>query len=144
MQLGALFSGMAIENSMLGAAHATANPITARHGVTHGQAVGMMLPAVIRFNGAALLSQGNGSWYTDLAREVDPMIQEADAPERLAQMVEGWLAETGLASRLAELDIKASQLDSMIEDALAQWTGTFNPIPIDGDSVRRMYQEVLG
>src|SRR5882724_7505036 len=51
MQLGAAFAGMAIENSMLGAAHSAANPLTAHYGIVHGQAVGMMLPHVVRFNG---------------------------------------------------------------------------------------------
>src|SRR5437762_2558656 len=51
MQLGAAFAGMAIENSMLGAAHSAANPLTAHYGIVHGQAVGMMLPQVVRFNG---------------------------------------------------------------------------------------------
>ena len=48
--LGAALAGLAIENSMLGAAHAAANPLTARYGVIHGHAVGLMLPAVVRFN----------------------------------------------------------------------------------------------
>src|SRR4030095_8121601 len=48
--LGAAYAGTAIENSMLGAAHSAANPLTARFGVIHGQAVGIMLPAVIAFN----------------------------------------------------------------------------------------------
>src|SRR5690606_489408 len=39
MQLGACFAGMAIENSMLGATHALANPLTAEYGVPHGQAI---------------------------------------------------------------------------------------------------------
>src|SRR6185503_20132411 len=50
MQLGAALAGIAIENSMLGAAHASANPLTARHNVTHGHAVALMLPHVMRFN----------------------------------------------------------------------------------------------
>ena len=37
---------------MLGATHALANPLTARYGIVHGQAIGLMLPHVIRFNGA--------------------------------------------------------------------------------------------
>ena len=53
MQLGAAFAGTAIENSMLGAAHAAANPLTAQYGIVHGQAVGLMLPAVMRFNARA-------------------------------------------------------------------------------------------
>ncbi|MBM3854339.1 MAG: iron-containing alcohol dehydrogenase, partial [Verrucomicrobia bacterium] len=52
MQLGAALAGLAIENSMLGGAHASANPLTARHGVVHGRAVAAMLPHVMRFNAA--------------------------------------------------------------------------------------------
>ena len=50
MLLGAAYAGLAIENSMLGSAHSSANPLTARFGTIHGQAVGVMLPHVIRFN----------------------------------------------------------------------------------------------
>ena len=50
MLLGAAWAGAAIENSMLGAAHSAANPLTAHFGVVHGHAVGMMLPHVLRFN----------------------------------------------------------------------------------------------
>ena len=39
-----------IENSMLGAAHAAANPLTADYDIIHGQAVGVMVPHVIRYN----------------------------------------------------------------------------------------------
>ncbi len=61
MQLGACLAGMAIEASMLGAAHALANPLTAVYNVVHGQAVGVMLPHVIRFNGAT-----HPEWYAEL------------------------------------------------------------------------------
>ena len=61
MQLGACFAGLAIENSMLGAAHALANPLTTNYEIVHGQAIGLMLPHVIRFNGAEV-----ESWYHDL------------------------------------------------------------------------------
>src|SRR5262249_24494991 len=54
MQLGAFLAGTAIENSMLGATHACANPLTAHYGLTHGISIGIMLPHVIRFNDAAV------------------------------------------------------------------------------------------
>src|SRR5207244_6999388 len=50
MLLGAALAGTAIENSMLGAAHAAANPLTAHYGIVHGEAVGILLPHVVRFN----------------------------------------------------------------------------------------------
>ncbi|MHC4993231.1 MAG: iron-containing alcohol dehydrogenase, partial [Planctomycetota bacterium] len=52
MMLAAAYAGLAIENSMLGAAHSMANPLTARYGVVHGQAVGTCLPHVVTFNRA--------------------------------------------------------------------------------------------
>ncbi len=137
MQIGACFAGMAIETSMLGAAHATANPLTAHHDITHGQAVGLMLPAVIRMNGSA-----HADWYAELIREVDPTISTADAPERLAQMVIGWLREAGLATSFDELSIPVSGIDTFVEDALKQWTGTFNPVPLDADRTRQLYRSV--
>lgn len=137
MQVGACFAGMAIETSMLGAAHATANPLTARHDITHGQAVGLMLPAVIRMNGLA-----HADWYAELLREVDPSVDVSDAPERLAAMVTGWLREAGLATSFDELSIPSSGIDSFVEDALKQWTGTFNPIPLNADRTRQLYRSV--
>src|SRR5262245_35197920 len=50
MQMGAFLAGTAIENSMLVATHACANPLTAHYGLTHGLAIGILLPHVVRFN----------------------------------------------------------------------------------------------
>lgn len=142
MQLGASLAGMAIETSMLGAAHATANPLTARHGIAHGQAVGLMLPAVIRFNGME-----HAAWYAELLREIQPAGAAAtrveDAPDRLADRVEHWVRSAGLAVSLSELSISASEMDRLTEDALEQWTGTFNPIALNAESVRGLYRQVV-
>lgn len=137
MQLGACFAGMAIETSMLGAAHATANPLTAKHDITHGQAVGLMLPAVIRLNG-----QRHADWYAELMREVDPSVRESEAPERLASLVKGWLEESDLATSLNALEIPASGIESFVEEALQQWTGTFNPVPLDKTNAEMLYRSV--
>ena len=147
MQLGACLSGMAIENSMLGAAHATANPLTARYNITHGQAVGLMLPAVVRLNGEGLNEQGDGDWYVDLAKEVkskslNSNIDSSNAPELLATMIETWLGQAGLASSLEALEIPVSSIDSLAEEAMTQWTGTFNPVPLNLDRCRALYMSV--
>src|SRR5262249_49150022 len=64
MQMGAYLAGMAIENSMLGVCHGCSNPLTAHYGITHGVAIGVMLPHVIRFNALAA-----GSHYSALVEE---------------------------------------------------------------------------
>ena len=98
MQLGANFAGAAIENSMLGACHACANPLTAHYGITHGIAIGILLPHVIRFNAAAV-----GPLYGDLAHESgmlngDPCSAAADA---LALRITELMRAAGLPTTLS-------------------------------------------
>ncbi len=68
MLIGAHLAGAAIENSMLGAAHACANPLTARFDVVHGQAVAVCLPHVVRFNGG-----GGENPYADLSDDASEL-----------------------------------------------------------------------
>ena len=63
MLLGAHEAGIAIEQSMLGGTHACANPLTSRYGTTHGVAIAVMLPHVVRWN-AGLVS----ARYAELLR----------------------------------------------------------------------------
>jgi alcohol dehydrogenase len=135
MQLGAFFAGLAIETSMLGAAHATANPLTARFNITHGQAVGVMLPSVIRFNGAVY-----AEWYAELLSEIEPVIEPATAPQRIASLVVSWLELAAMATSLGQLDIPSDIVPTLASDAKAQWTGTFNPIPLTEELLQSLYQ----
>lgn len=125
MQLGAYLAGAAIEHSMLGAAHACANPLTARYGVVHGIAVGLMLPHVIRSNRA-----GAGAVYRDLG--------DAEAP--LDGRFEAWWARCRLDSRLRDYHVPRSVLEELAADAAEQWTGKFNPVPLDRGGFLRLYE----
>src|SRR5688500_18069122 len=89
MLLGAHLAGAAIENSMLGAAHALANGLTAVCGTVHGLAVGMMLPHVIRYNAAG----DGGNPYADLmpdaealARRIEALLDAGKLPRRLGDV----------------------------------------------------------
>ncbi len=137
MQLGACFAGMAIENSMLGATHALANPLTAHYGIVHGQAVGLMLPHVIRFNGELF-----GHWYEELVRVTidEPGMPEVDASAMgLAEFVSGLVAKAGLPTRLFDCGVQEAKLSQMATDASKQWTGTFNPRDIGEAELLQLY-----
>ncbi len=88
MQLGAFYAGVAIENSMLGATHACANPLTARYGTAHGAAIAMLLPSVVRWN-ERVASQDYASLAVQLWRKTSaPMSAQtgrACGGRRLAQ-----------------------------------------------------------
>ncbi len=104
MQLGACFAGLAIENSMLGAAHALANPLTAALDIVHGQAVSAMLPHVVRFNAAAV-----GDDYAELMQILQ---NETSLPLEMKHDRLPCTAE-GLADYLAELVVQAGLSDSL-------------------------------
>ncbi len=141
MQLGAFFAGLAIETSMLGAAHALANPLTARYGITHGQAVGMMLPQVIRFNG-----QQFGDWYRELWRDVahselGRQCHRSNDSESLSEFVRRLVAMAGLETELTRVGVPEDSLDQLAADATSQWTGTFNPRPLTEADFRELYAQ---
>lgn len=138
MQLGASFAGLAIENSMLGASHALANPLTANFGTAHGQAVGAMLPHVIRFNGTMMAKE-----YRDLlavTAHVEGMPAVESGVEGLAEFVASLLEAAGLHVRLREMGVDKARFDVLAQQAAKQWTGEFNPRPVDETKLREMYE----
>jgi alcohol dehydrogenase len=138
MQLGAMFSGLAIENSMLGATHALANPLTANYGIVHGQAIGLMLPHVIRFNGEQV-----GDWYRELLDGNDgahgfPTVHGGVAG--LAEFVAALVRKAGLPDRLSACGVTREKLPQMADEAAKQWTGTFNPRPVAAPELLSLYE----
>jgi alcohol dehydrogenase len=125
MLLGAHFAGAAIENSMLGAAHALANGLTAVCGTVHGVAVGLMLPHVVRFNAAA-----GENPYSDL---------EPDS-EVLARRIEILLRVGNLPLTLKAADVDESRIPEMAAIAAKQWTATFNPRKVTEGDLAAMYR----
>ncbi|HEY8548718.1 MAG TPA: iron-containing alcohol dehydrogenase [Vicinamibacterales bacterium] len=133
MLLGAHLAGLAIEHSMLGAAHACANPLTARYGTTHGVAVSLMLPQVVRWNAAAV-----GNVYAELIATGDQ--PPANPGERLATRLESIARTCGFPATLREAGVDPDALPSLAEEAAAQWTGTFNPRPLTREAALELYR----
>jgi len=137
MQLGAYYAGVAIENSMLGATHACANPLTARYGTAHGVAIAMLLPSVVRWNESVAAEQ-----YEMLLNWSSVADKQSDLPptETLARRLEE-LAEAGrLRTTLSATGVSRSELEELAEEAAAQWTGTFNPRPFNKEGAIEIYQ----
>ena len=131
MLLGAHFAGASIENSMLGAAHACANPLTARHNVTHGLAVSLMLPHVIRFN-----APNADEHYTALTNGS----AERGAADVLARMVERFMNLARVSSRLRDHGVPRESAAELATMAAKQWTAQFNPRPIGEPEFQELYE----
>ena len=136
MQLGAFYAGVAIENSMLGATHACANPLTARYGTAHGAAIAMLLPTVVRWNEKA------GTDYCPLL-SLSSMVgrnNHMTPGEELARRLEELAEAGGLRNNLRSAGVSESDLPELAADAAEQWTGTFNPRPLDKQGAIEIYQ----
>ncbi len=144
MQLGAFFAGAAIENSMLGAAHAAANPLTAEFDITHGVAVGLMMPHVMRWN-----SDVSGALYRDLLMTSDWANAETSSETAAQQLADGFTDYL----RMAEMPVSVAEatdeavsekvLEGLAGDAVQQWTGTFNPRKMDTAAFLEIYRNAL-
>lgn len=141
MQLGACYAGVAIENSMLGATHALANPLTATYGIVHGEAIGLMLPHVIRFNGERF-----EGWYRELleaSSDNNGMPKPASGPEGLAEFVASLVAKSGMATRLPDRQVQREKLPELAAAAATQWTGTFNPREVGEPELLNLYERAF-
>lgn len=135
MQLAAAYAGIAIENSMLGCAHSAANPLTARFGIVHGQAVGRMLPGVVRRNA---VESSIAVAYMEHARaagldSLESLLHQLDEILRLAQLDVG----------LSRLGVSSDSIPALAAEACKQWTLQFNPVPYTEQDFVRLYMEAL-
>jgi alcohol dehydrogenase len=135
MLLGAAYAGTAIENSMLGCAHASANPLTARFGMIHGEAVGRLIVGVMSRN---MCDFEAASEYSLLARSAG-----LDSVEGLLAEITVILERSGMHGSLAHLGVSAGIISSLAKEAAAQWTGAFNPVPFSVREFEELYEEVL-
>jgi len=136
MLLGAAFSGLAIENSMLGAAHAAANPLTSRLGLAHGHAVALMLPAVLRFNREDESARAIYAGYGGL------LVRGG----RFEGSLEAWVGRLlGLAGlpEPAKCGVPPELIPELAADAARQWTGRFNPRPVSETEFTRLYRDAF-
>ena len=137
--LGASHAGAAIEMSMLGAAHSMANPLTTRRGIVHGNAVGMCLPVVMRYNAEmpsvrkifAGLAQDAGLVNEDSGDDI--------GAEALFTRVEQLLGMAGFPLSLQEHGFNLHELSDLAAEAAEQWTAQFNPREVTASDLEKLY-----
>lgn len=151
MQWGACLAGMAIEHSMLGAAHALANPLTQSFDIPHGQAIALTLPHVVRFNAvereadyATLVAMSSHTMSPHTMSAQTASRNGADsAGERLAHRLETLRREAGLLGRLSDFKIPRETIRTLAVEAAKQWTAGFNPRAVEEADLQRLYENAF-
>jgi alcohol dehydrogenase len=143
MLLGAAWGGTAIENSMLGAAHSAANPLTARFGVVHGHAVGLMLPHVVRFNATDPATARRYAELAFAAHLANPSEPIDAAVVHLADCLESLLPRTNLPTSLKDCGVQQKDIPQLASEAATQWTAQFNPRPVNPADFETIFSAAL-
>jgi alcohol dehydrogenase len=143
MLLGAALAGTAIENSMLGAAHSAANPLTAHFGTAHGKAVGLMLPHVVRFNAEDPTAAKAYQELALIARICSSSDSPGAAAEKLAEHLEHLLDLANLPRSLKDCGAHNGDLTQLADEASSQWTAQFNPRLVSKADFQRLFSQAL-
>ena len=139
----ATMAGMAFSQSGLGLCHALAHTLGGQFHIPHGRLNAILLPAVVEANKAA------NAGYAELARRAGlGGTAEAMAVRNLKNALVHLRKELQLPATLAQAGVSPSQVkqatEALVKTALADPCCATNPVPVDGNLVRSVLQQVTG
>lgn len=142
MGWAAALAGIALSHARTGVVHQMARPLGAVFGLGHGQAVGLLLPRVLRL----LASR-------PLASELQAKVQGACAamglPDvgALARWMDQRQREFGMPRTIEDVGVGAAEFRAAVHqlaiDSLQGQDAITNPLHIPVEQVERLYEELL-
>ncbi len=132
MQIGATMAMIAAMNSYLGLCHAIAMPLCALYHMPHGQACGMLLPHVMRFNASSVEEKIKKIFHT--AGYFDEDNDNAALYGRGYKGLKNLLDEIGISAKLSDFAYQDSHMDVIVKSTLGSAQTPTNPrTPTDND-----------
>ena len=140
MQMAATLAGWALAISQVGLAHAMAHTLGTLFHLPHGEACGLVLPKVMRYNvdySVKALVQVAQALQVNTAE-----MKDRDAALAAADAVEALMKKVGLPTRLRDVGVKEDSLDMAAFHAICDTMCIFNPRPCaDPGAVAALYKE---
>jgi 4-hydroxybutyrate dehydrogenase len=133
MMKAAMMGAVAFQKG-LGACHSLAHPLSSEHGLHHGLANALCLPAVLDFNQAVVPLR-----LADVARALGA----AAEPAACAEAVRSLRACLGLPSSLSAIGIQSSHLEVLAGKATEDACHRDNPRPCSRADLLTLYQASL-
>jgi 4-hydroxybutyrate dehydrogenase len=133
MMKAAMMGAVAFQKG-LGACHSLAHPLSSEHGLHHGLANALCLPAVIDFNESAA---------TERVLHVGLLLGGEAQPGACAQALRALRSKLGLPSGLGAEGITSAQLPPLADKAIEDACHQGNPRPCTRDVLLELYQKSL-
>ncbi len=131
MAEASLLAGIAFGQTMTNVCHALSYALTTRHGLDHGFACAITLPAVVRRLGAAVPER-----FAPLLRALD-----SSSPEELAVRLTSLLEKVNAPTRLAKLGVDAAAAEAVCDVALAAPNLRLTPCKLNRQDLLRILLE---
>ncbi|MBQ8273748.1 MAG: lactaldehyde reductase [Bacteroidaceae bacterium] len=141
MAVAQYIAGMAFSNVGLGVVHGMAHPLGAIFDIPHGVANALLLPTVMEFNMPAAIDK-----YVQIAKAMNVYsagMSNEEAAEAAVEAVRQLSIRVGIPQHLAELGIKAEDLDKLATAAAADVCTPGNPRFVNKEIIQRLYEKVL-
>ncbi|MFC4947355.1 iron-containing alcohol dehydrogenase [Pseudonocardia sp. GCM10023141] len=141
MAVAALEAGLAFTNAILGATHAMSHQVGGMLDLPHGVVNGVLLPHVIRFNGAALPER-----FVPIAEAMGVHVPGAPAledVELVAEAVRTLGDEVGVPRNLGALGVRIEDIPRLAELTLGDACLTTNPRPTSVGDVEALFRAAL-
>jgi alcohol dehydrogenase len=141
MAQAALEAGLAFTNAILGATHAMSHQVGGMLDLPHGVVNGVLLPHVIRFNGAALPER-----FVPIAQAMGIDVTRtpaAEAVELVAEEIRRLGDEVGVPRGLGELGVTAEDIPRLAELTLGDACLTTNPRATSAADVETLFKAAM-
>ena len=130
--LAATMSGVAYSNSHPNVCHAVGSPLTLIWEVAHGQAVGITLPAMLRWTAPDISTKLSALWNALGVTGLE------EAIGRIAQI----MGNCGLKTSLSSLGVTTGDVDTLVEHT--RWDRVSSlPTPLGHDDLRKVLQDLM-
>jgi len=136
MLLGSCLAGMAFANSPVGAIHALAYPLGARHHVPHGLSNAIMMRVVMEFNMSAAEKE-----YAELG---DFLAMNGGGTSGLRKTLHDLVALSGLPMSLRDVGVQSGDIPDLARDAMLQQRLLVNnPVLVTYEDAIHLYESVF-
>jgi alcohol dehydrogenase len=144
VSLASTMTGIAFNMNANAIVHAASTPVTAHHGVPHGVANAIFMPAGLEFLRPAC-EEKLAEIAAALGENVDGL-SVGDAAVRGVEAVRRLLRDVELPASLREWGLDPADFDIsvLVEDAMKSRNIATNPRPVSRDDLAELYRVVLG
>lgn len=141
MQLGATMAMVAASNTLVGMAHSMDGPICALYHIPHGQACGLVAPAVLKFNAGAVKDR-----VLNIFKKmgyIESTANDDSAVTRGCDRLTGLLNEVGLLIRLRDIGFEESHVDNIVNETLKSAQLGTNPRQPTEKDVEEVLRQII-